>query len=239
MKYTIIRQKNGCKEEQEFDYKPAFKKQRPVALDVLLQARITDMPDLAYRYGCRNGQCGVCTIEVNGKPKLACNCKVREGDRLSAVSTLPVLSDLVVNREKINEQLRGRIPVVQHQAGLASADHSDYHSLNRCIDCYACLNKCPLHEKNNLEACEYRYGNPYAFLKLQRVLVNPMATAANHQAAITAAKELGISECLECAGCSCGVGIDLKKEVIKPLLAACELSGVEEPLERAESFEAY
>lgn len=221
MKYTIVREKNGQREEKEFNYQPAFKKQRPVALDVLLQAQVTDMPDLAYRYGCRNGQCGVCTIEVNGKPKLACNCKVREGDKLSPLSTLPVLSDLVVNRENINDQLRGRIPMVEHQENLADANHSEYHSLNRCIDCYACLNKCPSHEKNDLNAEEYQYGNPYAFLKLQRVLVNPMATEKAKSKAIESAKDLGIDTCLDCSGCSCGVGIDLKKEVIKPLIDAC------------------
>lgn len=221
MKYTIVRNKRGEAQASDFDYQPAFEGQRPVALDVLLQAQVTSMPDLAYRYGCRNGQCGVCTIEVNGKPKLACNCKVRENDTLSALSTLPVLQDLVVNRDRINDQLRGRLPAVEHQPDLAAADHSDYHSLNRCIDCYACLNKCPLHAQNDPGGAEYTRGNPYAFLKIQRVLVNPMATAEDKRRAIDSAEDLGVSRCVDCSGCSCGVGIDLMGDVISPLKEHC------------------
>ena len=33
------------------------------------------------------------------------------------------------------------------------------------------------------------------------------------------AKDLGLDSCLGCPGCKCGVGIDLKKEVIQPLLS--------------------
>ncbi|MGE5576917.1 MAG: 2Fe-2S iron-sulfur cluster-binding protein [Syntrophothermus sp.] len=31
---------------------------------------------LAFRHGCRAGRCGLCAVEVNGKPRLACKTPV-------------------------------------------------------------------------------------------------------------------------------------------------------------------
>ena len=36
-------------------------------LDVLLQAQESEIDDLSFRYGCRARNCGVCTVDVNGK----------------------------------------------------------------------------------------------------------------------------------------------------------------------------
>ncbi|SVC32387.1 uncharacterized protein METZ01_LOCUS285241, partial [marine metagenome] len=59
-----------------------------MALDVLLQAQATKVSDLSFRYGCRNRTCGICTVDINGKPRIACRSRVRAGDKVSAVSAL-------------------------------------------------------------------------------------------------------------------------------------------------------
>ena len=51
-----------------------------MVLDVLLQAQEDSIDDLSFRYGCRARNCGVCTIDVNGKPRLACRARVKEND---------------------------------------------------------------------------------------------------------------------------------------------------------------
>ena len=38
--------------------------------------------------------------------------------------------------------------------------------------------------------------------------------------ALNKAIDLGLDACIDCPGCKCGVGIDLKNKVIKPLLDA-------------------
>ena len=97
-------------------YKKRTHDERPMALDVLLQAQEEQYDDLAFRYGCRARNCGVCTIDVNDRPKLACRARVREGDILSAIVTLPVIKDLVIDRSAFDR--------IQHSGGYISVNTS-------------------------------------------------------------------------------------------------------------------
>ncbi len=225
MKFTIVKGKQNKLEETEFEYEHFSNdpKVRPMALDVLIQAEEVDDPELAFRYGCRNGLCGVCTVEVNGRTKLACRTKVRKGDKIAPMKDLPVLKDLVVKRDAISRQLLGNLPDYKGEGSKVQQENKAYKSLNRCIECYACVQGCELHEKNDLNAEVFECGNPFSFLKLQQVLVDPGASVQDKQTANQAALDLGLKNCLDCKGCRCGVGIDMKKEVIRPLLEANNL----------------
>ena len=61
----------------EYIYKKKNENERPMVLDVLLQAQQESLDDLSFRYGCRARNCGVCTIDINGKPRLACRARVK------------------------------------------------------------------------------------------------------------------------------------------------------------------
>ncbi len=218
LKLMVIREDKV--ELESFEYQQQVIGEKPVVLDVLLQYQENQNKDYAYRYGCRNGLCGVCTVEVNGKPKLACKCRVGEGDTITPLSTLPVLSDLVVSRQAVSKQLVEKLPVPQGTGQDNNADNTDYQRLNRCIECYACLHECPMHEKNDLtnRQADYLYGNPYSLLRIQRNLVDANATEEVKEKSLKLARDLGIEACRDCKGCRCGVGINLKKDVIRPLL---------------------
>ena len=223
MSYRIKLQGPGREPEvREVEFTPIQKGEPPTALDLLIQVQEEEMPELAFRYGCRNKMCGVCTVNVNGKPRLACRQKLKEGDELSAVSTLPVIRDLVVRRDQINRQLQGRIPRTSESrsdnGGPVSSE--EYDSLNRCIECYFCLDGCPLHEQNTAEDHQtgLKHGNPYAFLKVWQAVIDPLATDTDREAAINVAHDLGVAACQDCDGCKCGIGINLMKEVINPLV---------------------
>ena len=43
-----------------------------VVLDVIHRVQATQMNDLAVRWNCKAGKCGSCSMEINGKPRLAC-----------------------------------------------------------------------------------------------------------------------------------------------------------------------
>ena len=224
MKVDIVTCRDGEETVVKFDYQPRHADEKPMVLDVLLQAQSTSLPDLAFRYGCRARNCGVCTIDINGRPRIACRARAREGDRISAMSTLPVLADLVVQRDGIARQMRGRLPNGVHGNDLDVAAPDDYHALTACIDCYACLTNCPLHERNLTERTDpgagYRWGNPFSLLKRQLLRLDPVTTDFEKNSALDNAFDLGLDACTDCRGCKCGIGIDLKGKVIKPLLAA-------------------
>ncbi|MGY9057936.1 MAG: 2Fe-2S iron-sulfur cluster-binding protein, partial [Alphaproteobacteria bacterium] len=95
MKVEIRTHRDGKSAIVKYDYARREPNEKPMILDVLLQAQATTMPDLAFRYGCRARNCGVCTVDINGHPRIACRARVREGDRISPLNTLPVLADLV------------------------------------------------------------------------------------------------------------------------------------------------
>ena len=104
---NIVTVRDGKETIVAYTYNKREEKEKPMALDVLMQAQSEVIPDLAFRYGCRARNCGVCTIDINDRPRVACRARVKDGDKLSAIATLPVLSDLVVRRDGIARQMRG------------------------------------------------------------------------------------------------------------------------------------
>lgn len=233
LRVRIVTLRDGAREMVPFEYRLRAPDEKPMALDVLLQAQATSMPDLAFRYGCRARNCGVCTIDINDKPRIACRARVRDGDTLSPMATLPALADLVVRRDGIARQMRGRLDPGPLGNDLNVAAPDDYHELTGCIECYACLDNCPMHARNfggGLPAAMqgdlpdpaqgYRWGNPFSLLKLQRLRLDPLTGEAGRAAALDQAIDLGLDACVGCPGCKCGVGIDLKRKVVAPLVEA-------------------
>jgi succinate dehydrogenase / fumarate reductase iron-sulfur subunit len=227
LKVEIVLNRDGEQSILSYDYTLRHPDEKPMVLDVLLQAQATTVPDLAYRYGCRARNCGVCTIDINGRPRLACRARIREGDRLSPVGTLPVLADLVVRRDGVARQMRGRLNNGVHGNDLNVQAPDDYHALTACIECYACLNGCMMHERNAAlngtdPGAGYRWGNPFSLLKLQLIRLDPATAEFEKEAALDNAIELGLDACEKCPGCKCGIGIDLKRKVVKALAEAAQ-----------------
>ncbi len=232
MKVEIETHRDGESAIVEYRYERREPNEKPMILDVLLQAQATTMPDLAFRYGCRARNCGVCTVDLNGKPRVACRARIREGDRISPVNTLPVLADLVVGRDGVARQLRGRLTGAAPANDFNQDPPEDYHELTACIECYACLQDCPMHARNLTADAEpgapdgdtngYRYGSPFSLLKLQLQRLDPLNTEAGREQALAHARDLGLDTCKECAGCKCGVGIDLMGKVVRPMLKVAD-----------------
>ena len=220
----IILFRDKITSEIKYLYKKKDPNERPMVLDVLLQAQQESIDDLSFRYGCRARNCGVCTVDVNGKPRLACRARVKENDVISPLATLPVIKDLIVKRDNISRQLIG-FNNISRKNNLNVEANKTYHNLTACIECYACLDGCPLHKKNNLKNNDnnaYPFGNPFSFLKLHRLYVDPLTPELEKKGIIEKAKVLGLDTYrreFNKLKIKCGVGIDLKNDVIKPLLA--------------------
>lgn len=175
-------------------------------LAVLLLAWEQD-PTLGFRFGCRDARCGTCTVEIDGRPRLACRDRVRDGSVIGPLSTLPVLRDLIVDRHGLPARVAGALPPPRSAGPAARTERQEW--LDRCIDCLACLDGCPLHEAGR--------GDPLSLLTLRRVVDDPQVAETDRHSAQARAEDLGVLEvCPSCEGCRCGVGIPLVREVIRP-----------------------
>ena len=73
-----------------------------VVLDVLHRLQATQAGDLAIRWNCKAGKCGSCSMEINGKPRLACMTRMSlfeptETITVTPMRTFPVIRDLVTD----------------------------------------------------------------------------------------------------------------------------------------------
>ena len=125
-------------------------------------------------------------------------------------------------------QMAGRLAGGAQANDLNVEAPQAYHELTACIECYACLDKCPMHARNTgdetTEQVGYRWGNPFSLLKLQRVRLDPITAPDHAERMVTQAIDFGLDSCIECPGCKCGVGIDLKGLVVDELLKAADFN---------------
>ena len=73
-----------------------------VILDVIHRVQAEQMNDLAVRWNCKAGKCGSCSMEINGKPRLACMTRVstfEDGETvtITPLRAFPVIKDLVTD----------------------------------------------------------------------------------------------------------------------------------------------
>ena len=63
-----------------------------VVLDVIHRIQAEQAGDLAVRWNCKAGKCGSCSVEINGKPKLACMTRMNEYETNETISVRPIKS---------------------------------------------------------------------------------------------------------------------------------------------------
>src|SRR5690606_34314191 len=73
-----------------------------VVLDVLHSIQAEQAGDLAIRWNCKAGKCGSCSMEINGRPRLACMTRMNvfaadETITVQPLKTFPVIKDLVTD----------------------------------------------------------------------------------------------------------------------------------------------
>ena len=73
-----------------------------VVLDVIHRLQATQMPDLADRWTCKAGNCGSCSMEINGRPRLGCMTRMSTFSDTATITvtplrTFPVIRDIVTD----------------------------------------------------------------------------------------------------------------------------------------------
>ncbi|MGI9199224.1 MAG: succinate dehydrogenase/fumarate reductase iron-sulfur subunit, partial [Candidatus Nanopelagicaceae bacterium] len=142
-----------------------------VVLDVIHRVQATQMGDLAVRWNCKAGKCGSCSMEINGKPRLACMTRMStfedsETVTVTPLRAFPVIRDLVTdvsfNYEKARE-IPSFTPPADSKPGELRMQQEDVErsqEFRKCIECYMCQNVCHVirdHEENKKSFAGPRY----------------------------------------------------------------------------------
>jgi succinate dehydrogenase / fumarate reductase iron-sulfur subunit len=133
-----------------------------VVLDVIHRVQATQMSDLAVRWNCKAGKCGSCSMEINGKPRLACMTRMNsyaedETITVTPLRAFPVIKDLVTdvsyNYKKAMEvpAFEGPTDLKPGEYRMQQVDVERSQEFRKCIECFLCQNTCHVvrdHEEN-------------------------------------------------------------------------------------------
>jgi fumarate reductase iron-sulfur subunit len=136
-----------------FEAYPVEAEEGTTVLDALVRLRETRVPDLAFRFACRVGMCGSCTLVVDGRERWACRTRLRAIAAEGATVTvrplyhLPLIRDLAVDMAPFVARMRAVgaafVPGDRaSSAGLPGRPAID--AAIECIGCGACLSACTM-----------------------------------------------------------------------------------------------
>ena len=150
----------------------------PMVLDALIKIKNEIDPSLTFRRSCREGICGSCAMNIDGRNTLACIQAIGDvaGDiRIYPLPHMPVVKDLVPDLTNFYAQyasikpwLQTRTPAPPDQERLQSKEDQELiDSPSACILCACCSTSCPSYWWNS-----DRYLGPAALLAAYRWLVD-------------------------------------------------------------------
>ena len=195
-----------------------------VVLDAIHRIQVQHSNDLAVRWNCKAGKCGSCSMEINGKPKLACMTRLsdyadNEVLTIQPLKTFPIIKDLVTdvswnyeqNKKIIPFKPRERDPDGNHRFMQRDADR--IQEFRKCIECYLCQNVCHVlrdHDKKD------KFVGPRFMLRLASLEMHPLDTEDRIEAI---KKEHGSGMCniTKCCTDVCPEHIQITDNAIIPL----------------------
>ena len=183
-------------------------------LEGLLQVYERYDSTLAFSYGCRVKNCGLCAVTVDGRPHYACVTRIRDGMQISPLENLPVIKDLIFERRIFSKYLEKFKPYVIRKKEPETLPEiinqpNEHIQLMSCRECFACMSSCPRYDYRH-----DNFGGPLAFVKLAQLHYD----VRDSMDRVQQVREMGILTCSGCNLCKCISGIALTKIVIKPFL---------------------
>lgn len=187
-------------------------------LDVLDYIHETLAQDIAYRWFCGVKKCGTCAVTVNGSPALACWEAAQAEMTIEPLRNLPLVRDLVTERDGYEELLARLYPLLVRKAEypgfpepLSALDMAPARHLRDCIQCLACVAACPV-----LEQPESGFAGPAALVALAELALDPRDGADRARLAEDVAQVFKCVSCYECERV-CPTEIPIVAEAIEPL----------------------
>ena len=150
----------------------------PMVLDAILKIKHAIDSTLTFRRSCREGVCGSCSMNINGKNTLACTKAIADYSGTIKIYPLPhmaVVKDLVADMTHFYEQyasikpwLESKTPAPATTERLQSKEErAKLDGLYECVLCACCSTSCPSYWWNS-----DKYLGPAVLLQAYRWLVD-------------------------------------------------------------------
>ena len=150
----------------------------PMVLDAILKIKDEIDSSLALRRSCREGICGSCSVNINGRNTLACIKPIDEYEGDITIYPLPhqpVIKDLVSDLTQFYAQHASVEPWMKADAAVSpdkerlqsKPDREKLDGLYECILCACCSTSCPSYWWNS-----DRYLGPATLLNAYRWIVD-------------------------------------------------------------------
>jgi succinate dehydrogenase / fumarate reductase iron-sulfur subunit len=149
----------------------------PMVLDALIYIKNNIDPTLTFRRSCREGICGSCSMNIDGRNTLAClkACDEVEGDvKIYPLPHRPVVKDLVPDLNnlyaqygKIEPWLKNDSAPPERERQQSPEERAKLDGLYECILCFCCTTSCPSYWWN-----EEKYLGPATLLQSYRWIVD-------------------------------------------------------------------
>ena len=126
----------------------------PMVLDALIKMKTEADPTLTFRRSCREGICGSCAMNINGRNGLACTTAIEDlagNIRITPLPHMEVIKDLVpdfthfyAQYASIRPWLQTVTPTPSGAERLQSPEQREkLDGLYECILCACCSTSCP------------------------------------------------------------------------------------------------
>ena len=147
-----------------------------MVLDALFYIKNHIDPSFSFRRSCREGVCGSCAMQVNGRNTLACTQAISDLKDPIKIYPLPhmsVMKDLIVDLRHFYAQYSSIKPWLQtdvrphpdKEQRQSTSERAKLDGLYECILCACCSTSCPSYWWNS-----DRFLGPAILLQLQRWL---------------------------------------------------------------------
>ena len=173
--YKVYRYDPNVDADPSWDsYEVSADEHGPMLLDALIHIKNEIDPTLSFRRSCREGICGSCSMNIDGRNTLACTKGMDEcASDTIAISPLPhqaVVKDLVTDLtlfyaqyDSIKPYLQSDDPDPTTERLQSPEDRAKLDGLYECILCACCSTSCPSYWWNQTE-----YLGPAALLQSYR-----------------------------------------------------------------------
>ena len=139
-------------------FKVPKKKGGPMVLDNLIYIKNFIDPSLGFRRSCREGICGSCAMNIDGKNSLACLTPIKKNMVIYPLPHMKIIRDLIPDMKNFYSQYKEIKPWLvsnkkeKNIENLQSIeDRKKLDGMYECILCACCSTSCPSYWWNGNE----------------------------------------------------------------------------------------